>query len=132
MKTIHIKRLRKLIAFLKALPPKKFDFTTEREIGEGPKCPTTACAIGWTPTVFPKLVKWVPESKGTFLIGSHETSYAGVAEKLFGIPISVAIPLFYPNEQHFVDTRLPKCGYKATPKQVAKMLEKFIELQTAK
>lgn len=131
MKPIHIKRLRKLIAFLRKLPEEKFAFYKEFEKSPKQKCPTIGCAIGWTPAVFPKLVSWFGKS-GSFSRKGMRLSYCEVAKELFGISEDIAANLFYPEEQHYVDTRLPDCGSDATPKQVARMLEKFIKLQTEK
>ena len=60
-------RLLKLASFLENLPPKKFDLDTFTHI-QGNKlpsikegsCGSTACGIGWCPTVFPRLCKYQP------------------------------------------------------------------------
>ena len=57
MNTTQQKRLRKLIAFLRTLDSDHFDFEILRH--ESNQCGTIACAIGWTPTVFPSLIKVV-------------------------------------------------------------------------
>lgn len=129
MKKIHIARLKKLIAFLRKLPEEKFQFETEYEKLPRQKCPTVACAIGWTPAVFPELVGWAHE-RGLFLWKGRKLAYSCLAEELFGIPSPKSVNLFYPNDQKEVDPLLPLCGRDAKPEEVANMLEKFLELQT--
>lgn len=54
-------RLLKLCAFLDTLPPEKFHYRcVVKEARRHRKhiCGTVCCAWGWTPRVFPKLVKW--------------------------------------------------------------------------
>jgi|SRR5690348_14704591 len=61
-------RLLQLAAFLDQLPPKKFEYMTIAREGKKPmlealkardeNCGTAACAMGWTPAVFPDLVAW--------------------------------------------------------------------------
>lgn len=53
------RRLLKLIAFLEKLPRRKFDFSQVVAKGKqnGHYCATVACAGGWLPAVFPKLVR---------------------------------------------------------------------------
>lgn len=59
-KKVGNRRLLKLADFLEELPPEKFNFFEVVSSGEhnGHTCATVACAIGWTPKVFPRLVKW--------------------------------------------------------------------------
>lgn len=60
-----------------------------------------------------------------------KTGYQGfdnAAEALFGVKTHTASFLFHPYEQAEVHPSLPDCGRKSTPKQVARMLEKFIKL----
>lgn len=87
-------RLLKLADFLEELPPEKFNFFKVVSRGEhnGHTCATVACAIGWTPKVFPRLVKWhylkgiayfqVRNLKDEQLPGGE---CSGVAMYLFGI-----------------------------------------------
>lgn len=139
MKTYHKKRMRKLIAFLYALRPEQFNFT--RVVSDvkrnGVACGTVCCAIGWTPAVFPKLVKWnqitLIESgrAGAFGLDTArgvDQHFSLVAQDLFGISDDITDDLFAPSMQHRVHESLPSCRLGATPKQVAAMLEKFLAL----
>lgn len=133
MKPIHIKRLRKLIAFLQKLPPKHFDFW---EVRRDRECGTVGCAIGWAPNVFPRKIcairrgnEFTIALKGT-QINSWDVSFQEVAQWLTGLSGGFSQNLFMPGSQNLVHRKLPVLGGSATPKQVARMLEKFIKLQT--
>lgn len=144
MKPIHVKRLKKLIAFLRKLPRKRFNFAIVRN--EPPKCGAVGCAIGYMPNVFPRVFKsfyrnycdttGVEEgwdwTHGVGFRGQRIVSFDGVAEWVSGLELPLASHLFSPGCQTRVHADLPDLGDKATPKQVAAMLEKFIKLQTAK
>lgn len=127
MKAIHKKRLRKLIAFLRQLPRKRFNFDTIR-YGHG--CGTVGCAIGWTPEALPSLVK--NDSLLGPVLRKGNGYFRDIAAELTGLGPHLASCLFCPGEQAIADSRLPNLPATATPKQVARMLEKFIELQEAK
>ena len=121
-------RLTKLIDFLKQLPEEKFDFN--RVIH---KCGTVACAIGWTPSVFPDLVTTIRihgDIRLQLKSGDPEDwqLYPEVAEELFNINEYVAADLFSPQWQHRLHPDLTELDFEATPKEVAQMLEKFIDL----
>lgn len=133
--SIQNRRLKKLIAFLEKLPRKQFNF--RRELTEAKKnghvCASVGCAIGWTPSVFPRTVKWCWNGDrnydGTpchvrFEIGElKQLAYRELAEQLFGIPMSHDI--FQVRGQI---AGLKKLGADATPKAVAKMLRKYMIL----
>lgn len=127
MTKIHKTRLRKLIAFLRKLPRKKFDFG---DVRYEDKCGTVACAIGWTPEVFPRLVT-TGDSGCSLELDGKRRHFADIAEGIFGIPWRYADYIFQPNTQDMVNIKLKPCDSDATPKQVAKMLEKFLALVDA-
>jgi len=134
MKHHHKRRLLKLCEFLEQLPRKRFDFSV---VAKEHSCGTVGCAIGWTPAVFPRLVKWLPAKKGkeidVMLTGGRRGHfYTTVAKSLFGINHYQAEGLFTPYTylrmgENFGDgiEGLPD---KATPKQVAKRLRQFLKL----
>lgn len=138
MKPIHVKRLKKLIAFLRKLPRKRFNFAIIRN--EPPKCGAVGCAIGYMPNVFPRVFRSfaIPSydvqlwTHGVGFRGASEPNFVSVAEWVSGLERFTASALFEPRNQGKVDARLPHLSKSATPKQVAAMLEKFIKLQTAK
>jgi hypothetical protein len=122
-------RLRKLIGFLRELPPEKFNFRnvlTERDHG----CATVACAIGWLPAVFPKSLRW--QAFSVKLRGNHQVNLAHssflVAAEFLQLPGETAFALFAPHFQKDVHHSLPACCGSATAIQVADMLEQFIRL----
>lgn len=131
MKPIHKRRLRKLIAFLRQLPRKRFDFT---EVRIAENCGTIGCAIGWTPEVLPDLVQLDAGGEPRLLKPSKSrfSGFMGISEEITGLPPDIASDLFTPDCQSGVDSRLSDLPGSATPKQVAAMLEKFIALQEAK
>lgn len=68
MEQVHKDRCAKLIAFLKELPPEKFDmenYVTEAKNG----CGTVCCAVGWMLAVFPEDFKWrkLPCGRGVYV-----------------------------------------------------------------
>jgi hypothetical protein len=117
-------RMRELIAGLRELPDEAFNFGVVRA---RKACRTVACAIGWTPEIFPDLVK-VDMSTGYPVSIARGSSSLSIAYELFEISHTHAKGLFNPSEQHRVSPLLPNCGRDATPDEVAAMLEKYIEL----
>ena len=80
--------------------------------------------MGWTPAVFPRLVKWSPsktsERISIVLAEKHRAShYTHVAQSLFGLTHRDAENLFSP---------IYALEDSATPKQVAKRIRKFVRL----
>lgn len=133
MKPIHKERLNMLIIFLDELDEERFTLTNSvLLIDDG--CGSICCAIGWTPKIFPDLVRWTGErslTHGLALDGNESAAYSEVAQELFGIDNWMAIDLFAPDGQVRVHSALPECGAYATPKEVANMLRKFLELVEA-
>lgn len=125
---IQNKRLTKLIAFLRALPRSKFYFGDDvlESKTNGHTCATVACAIGWTPAIFPRLVKWDFQDGclNGYIMGKRSVGLYDVAEKILGCDAYV----FLPNCQIYADNRLSNLPCDASPKQVAKMLEKYQKL----
>lgn len=76
MKTIYKRRMLRLARFLDNLPEDKFNimFFLEEHVKKPPTrkdvedhvCKTVACAIGWSPVVFPKLLKYKPDRGNSF------------------------------------------------------------------
>lgn len=146
MKHFHKKRMQKLIDFLRQMRRKKFDFSLVA--AKKPSCTTVGCAMGWTPVVFPGLVKFTDsdyepstiEDKNKLFLdvatrGQDSVSgYRSVAEKLFGLTSYEAEALFTPNTElieidengYSKDHVLSGLPETATPKQVAARLEKFL------
>lgn len=106
------------------------------------ECASVACAIGWTPLVFPELVKWRRRSLrcspdnfyGDFNVEYIKdpsiSGYVDVAMKLFNLEHDTALGLFTPGRQKFIsDHHLRNVGSGASPKRVAKMLREFLELE---
>ena len=136
MNHVEKKRLIKLADFLDKLPRKKFDFGHIVKGYDKPRktldCGSVACAIGWCPVIFPRLVKYAPPaaySIGDYEVipkdGACEGAFFGSTERLFGIDREEALGLFEPGEQDRID--LPFTGNRATPKQVAKNIRRFIK-----
>lgn len=122
MTKLHKQRLAKLAAFLRELPSKKFDFQwVVREFDPKTNCGTVCCAVGWTPKVFPKLVKWADSS-----IKTREGRYGFIAttELLFGLTGEEAERLFVGKSRFSRYAVLPP---NSTPKQVAKGIEQFLD-----
>lgn len=135
MKAIHRKRLQKLIDHLRQMPRENFNFEAlhERSI-----CGTVSCAIGETPCLFPKLVEYAYEflckdGREQYVVKSKKTgkeSYDEIGAELFGISSFISYCLFTPGEQF--ELNLPNCRRDTPPKQVAKMLQAFLDRQSKK
>jgi hypothetical protein len=127
LKPVHNRRLREVIAFLDELPTEKFNFAEIR-------CKSVGCAIGWCPTIFPKHVTL--RSFRSFkmqyagLRGVRRSGFEEVAMWVTGLAYEKAPLLFQPGDQKSVNRRLATCGPGATPSEVARMLEKFIQIHS--
>lgn len=140
-------RLSQLADFLAVLSPDKFDFnnvlvcTTRGTIG----CGTVGCAMGWTPTVFPALVKicdprdytgsvryldieateLLAEEFGCFDDTGRIFGYTAVAAALFDMDAERAHALFTPRCPSPADDSVLRIS--ATPKMVADRLRTFVD-----
>ena len=143
MKAHHIKRLHKLADFLDTVPKKNFDFDrVVFDVDGKPRkdfnCGTTACAMGYTPLLFPKLVEWTAGEWSGAVIGVIPKggspcidSWADAAMELFGIDGGEVDALFWPDANHVrADIGLPELPEDPTPKQVARNIRKFIKLRS--
>jgi hypothetical protein len=134
-------RLLKLADFLEKLPRKKFYYGLVVVGKDKPRkeldCGSTGCAMGWCPVVFPSLVKYGPldnfnpdePTRDVLMKGRNYGGYLSTAEELFGLTFSEAIGLFNPNDQGYINE--PSLGHKATPKQVASMIRRFVKKRQA-
>ncbi len=134
--TVRVDRLRKLADFLDALPRSHFDFA--RVIGKvaptkANECGTVGCAIGWCPTVFPRLCKAEPlpaapgrlrvRINGRRLRCSYSSGFSEAGIAIFGLSPSDVQGLFVPNRPSPADGKsLPD---QATPKQVARRIRTY-------
>ena len=122
-------RLLRLAALLRTLPRKRFDYTTwvgyDWEGDPDLSCGTTACALGWATTI-PSLRRaglaltpWAHGGGSVTLNGRFGALDA--AEELFALEDFEARLLFAP---------WGASESRATPKQVAKKIEKFVAERT--
>lgn len=97
------KRLLKLADFLEKLPRKLFDIGIIREgthtnLEEAMECGTKACAVGWCPTVFPRLCK-VKESQIVSTTKRNLKNFA-LARNLFDLNHVESAYLFTSNSDY--------------------------------
>ena len=125
MKHWHKKRLLKLASFLETLHHKKFDFNIVRN-----ECGTVGCAVGWTPNVFPRLVKINKKASNSkfntkFRYGKEKyLNYIQVAERSFGLRQYEVNALFLSWDNTLrKESELPN---NPTPRQVAANIRKFV------
>jgi len=124
---IQLQRLKTLIEFLKTLPESKFDFAKVRKQRA---CGTVACAMGWTPEIFPYVS--ISETPLNILItpgiGERAMRYWEAASHLFGIEDDDAYILFSPDDSETPcsDLNLPWCDESATPFRVALRLQYYL------
>ena len=120
-KHVTKRRLLKLAAFLDTLPPEKWDFLhiiTRKNPSR--TCGTVCCAIGWTPVVFPRLIKWKDlfvRSKRAYEIVKEQS------QRLFGLSTEQINLLFIPRVSwNSESNQLP---ISATSTDVANHIRKF-------
>jgi hypothetical protein len=138
-KHVGRKRMLKLIDHLEEKPRGEFRYSAvvapkdeekydEREYLPW-ECPTVACVIGSCPLVFPHLMKYISTKDSGWQLAWKDTGdmthydYAGM--ELFGLTFQHSVALFTPNKQHFIG--YPNLDRNATPKQVAKMLRRYVK-----
>lgn len=136
-KPMYAKRLLKLADFLQTLPRQKFDFSQIAHQGEKPmmqalkarkeSCGSVACAIGWMPAVWPKLLLWAPNSPNSCELSvlmrgdnTGDTNF-DIAQRFFNIDYDESMALFYPG------WRVNTPDYNATPEQVAAHIRRFVK-----
>lgn len=134
------KRLLKLANFLLNLNPKKFDLNeviaSDIKMQDNPseilnECGTVGCAVGWCPSVFPKLVgikyycsvgpSWGEQNQLYRVFDKKHPDaieYDRFASVFFGITESEAEYLFYPFAYH---------KSKRGPKSVANRILNFVK-----
>ena len=92
--------------------------------------------IGWTPIMFPELVKWFTVLEGTFL--KYHTvrfkdsldkslTHKDIGEKLFGISEEEVVGLFTPNAQYRLPFETKQLSVGAPKEDVIELLKKFVE-----
>jgi hypothetical protein len=108
MKYFQKQRLLKLADFLESLPRGRFDLSiigkhnSKGELPTPTSCGTAACAIGWTPVVFPRHCCYTACFYGKpneLSVASKETGERdfGFAEPFFGLDSSESAYLFMPD-----------------------------------
>ena len=115
------KRLLKLADFIEKLPPRKLDMMhisdlNGAEVMNYRECTSVACAMGWTPAVFPKLVQWKYDYNSPDVVDKHGNSNEDAVATLFDIKVCDMEILF-------------GCGTPRyhTPKQVAAGLREYVK-----
>jgi hypothetical protein len=131
---MNAKRLLKLAAFLRQLPPHKFNFDViTYQVGKPmakalaareEHCGTVACAIGWLPAVFPRSVLWDSGSNVytyplVVLKRDLNATNFTAAQKLFGLD--------YHDSRYLFDPDRSGLGSNATAVEVAAHIEQFVK-----
>ena len=126
MKHFHKNRLLKLATFLDTLPRAQFDFAT---VFEKRECGTVGCAMGWTPAVFPRLVKYKDWGYGNSDVRTkRRLGFGAVAQEIFGLTTPEAMGLFVSEYNMVVGEKMvnDKLGDNAWPTSVARRIRRFI------
>lgn len=118
--------------YLDHLPMTNFNFGSVqmpdpymRKVNNKSSCGTVGCVIGHTPNLFPQLCRVTYNDGANDCINYKH--YAHVAMDLFGIAtFAVAEALFTPEEQGFINLKLPTCTAYATPQEVSAILRDFL------
>lgn len=121
-------RLLKLARFLESLPPESFNFS-DVVSKSTESCGSVCCAIGWTPKVFPKLIKWYRRAslaKLGLMMGDCDVDYIMAGKNLFDITFQESRKLFSPSQtlSWWVGKNIGAAG---KPEEVALSIRKFIE-----
>lgn len=124
-------RLWKLARFLRELPPRKFYISLVVSKTDAKReCGTVCCGMGWTPRVFPDLVKWTAGGHSIELIDEpgdpYFCSFVDLAAELFDISYREAQRLFNSGYE------LPWLGGHslkddATPVELADSIRLFVQ-----
>jgi hypothetical protein len=128
---MNVERLRKLEAFLRELKLEQFDFVNVVSQWDSDDCGTVCCAMGWTPEVFPELVKW---GEVTSIINitddpdAEEDNYKLLAMTIFKISYIHATGLFTPGYQDLLGPNFKPLEGEATPWEVADLINQYIEV----
>lgn len=131
---IRFDRLRKLADFLDTLKRDAFNFGTLVDDwdwnGRGrrqPGCGTVACAWGWAPHVFPRLLEW---RAGTPMIRARAVCgpWYWNASDFFGLNTREVLHLFSPGQ---VPWNKGPVYRNATPKQVAASIRRYVAWKKA-
>ena len=109
-------KLLKLADFIEKLKPKALDMDCVVDKFDSDRCATIACAMGWTPKVFPREMKWLTYSAGVMHIETGAMNWTAMAT-LFDISCSDANVIFSDGGDRYY-----------TPKQVAAGIREYVKL----
>lgn len=127
-------RMLQLAEFLDQLSQSEFYFASViSQMNEETGCGTVCCAIGWTPAVFPDLVRWptkseiqVDGSAEMFLLDRPgEPCFTEVAAQIFRMPEHHAEFIFSPG--HYSPADGSELEDTATPQEVAERIRTYVE-----
>lgn len=101
------RRLKKLADFLLTIPRKKFDLAIIAKSGDHGRfpskteCGSAACAIGWSPNVFPKDCTYIVANHydrncHVMSLEDNDVENFDFAEKFFGLNMIESMYLFHP------------------------------------
>ena len=138
IKAVSKRRLLKLADFLDRLPPKRFNYATwvggDWDGRQDLSCGTTACALGWACTIpaFRRLgLRLSSYGVPILLRGGTITHETAAAAFIFKIDQTHASYLFCP-DYHLFSERLPRSpGRRASPREVAAHIRRFVAYQEA-
>jgi hypothetical protein len=120
----YINRLRRLSAFLRTLPPERFNFRRLVLRCDTNGCGTVCCAVGWLPAVDKRNWKWsrciYTSSIFPELRGFEGNPTIRSLSQYFGINTNHIIDLFYPGAYG------NQLKGNATAIEVADHIDKFI------
>lgn len=152
---LRVDRLKKLANFLDELPENRFKFyevvdgTVDNAENEHPtvkECGSTACAVGWIPSAFPRgnvHYIYTQNYSGEFSIELGRNGQAEVwdeiAREFFGLSIEEVYALFSPSEGWAQEDKecalslgLEPLTEMAKPKDVASNIRKFLKVRTSR
>lgn len=118
-------RLLKLAAFIEKLPPRKVYMGCVARLNGAKRmnpfeCTSVACAMGWTPAVFPHLVAWAEEDDDVHRFVCLKRRDGEINEEamtiLFDIDESDALSIFNSGREKY-----------HTPKQVALGIREYVK-----
>jgi len=129
MKEIRSGRLLRLAAYLDKIPPRKFDFSS---VWRPTECGSVGCAIGYTPKVFPNLIKrkrcdtYQNRIYYHICIDNEVIDFVTAGMKLFNLSSSESECLFS-SFQTVMPWNTKIVTEDATPKEVAESIRNFVK-----
>lgn len=99
---INVKNLKKQLKFMKTLKKHQFDFESIVSEFDENNCGTICCNVGWTPAVFPELVKWGGKIGLMDAITGEDLDICETGKLVFNLDVPLSCVLLAPVHQVYI------------------------------